>query len=364
MKEHSNSRIDEFRPDLLALRRRMNGISQTELAERTGISQGTLSKWEQGLRPVTEEGIEKLAQSLNCPVSFFCQSERVYGAPISAHPMYRKKASTGQKVLDQLIAELNVRISHLRTLLESVDLRPELQLPHYDPDDYQGEIAQIAANIRRAWYVPSGPIPDLTEYAERAGCIVVHCEMGDAKLDGVSYQVPGLPPMIFLNRDQSADRMRFTLAHEIGHLVMHPYPTLHMEDEANQFASALLMPESDIGAELRGLTIEKAAYMKPYWRVSMAALIYRARTLNRIDQSKYEYMWRQMSFKGFRTREPESLDFPKERPSVMPALLENMTKNMGYSLEELAAILHLHLKEVVRMYSLTAQNRPSLHVIK
>ena len=85
------------------------------------------------------------------------------------------------------------------------------------------------------------------------------------------------------------------------------------------------MPSSDIGPELDGLTLAKAAYMKPVWKVSMAALIVRATALKRLDKSKAEYMWRMMSMKGYRTREPASLDFAQEKPTLMDALLQNLT---------------------------------------
>ncbi len=348
-----------FRADLLGLRRRMRDLSQTDLAKICSMTQGTLSKIEQGLREPTEEMVSKLAISLNCEPSFFYQAEREYGAPLSAHPMFRKKASVGQKVLDRIIAELNVRIAHIRTFIAAVDLSPELPLPQYDPDEFSGDIDVIAEQVRRAWYAPRGPIKSLTEYAERAGCLVVHCDMEAARIDGVSYRIPGLPPIIFLNRNQPADRMRFSLAHELGHLIMHAYPTPEMEKQADQFASALLMPAGDIGPELSGLSLDKAAYMKPVWHVSMASLIYRASTLQRIDKYKSEYLWRQMAVRNFRIREPASVDFPHEHTSVMDALVDNMVTNMGYTGEELSRILHLYYEEIAKLYNLQLVPQPS-----
>lgn len=341
-----------FRPDLLSLRRRMLNLSQTQLAESAQVGQGTLSKVEQGLLNATDDLIEKLASALNCPVSFFYQPEREYGPPMSVHAMWRKKSSVGQKVIDGIIAELNIRIAHIRKFMSMVDFSPELPMPHYEVEDFNGEIEAIANNVRRAWLAPRGPLKSLTEYIERAGCLVVHCDLDSAKIDGVSYNISGLPPVIFLNKNQPADRMRFSLAHELGHIVMHSFPTPNMETEANEFASALLMPRDDIAPELNGISIEKAAYMKPVWKVSMAALIFRAKTLNQIDRYGSEYLWRQMSSRGFRLREPASLDFDQEKPSLMNALVKNLTENMGYSDSEFARVLHLHYEELSKLYDL------------
>lgn len=358
---HQAVNNQQFRSEMIGLRRRMLSLSQAELASRAGIAQGTLSKIEQGIKEASAEVISRLAEALKCPQSFFFQNEREYGAPMSAHAMFRKKAATGQKVLDRVIADLNIRIGHIRKFISSVDFEPELPFPQYDVDDFNGDVAAVADSVRRAWLVPRGPIRSLTEYAERAGCLVVHCDMEDAKIDGVSYRIPGIPPVLFLNRNQPADRMRFSLAHEIGHLIMHAYPHPAMEQEADEFASALLMPASDIGPELQGLTIEKAAYMKPQWRVSMAALIYRASALKRIDKYKADYLWRQMSARNFRLREPTAVDFEHEQTSVMDALIDNLVNQMGYSPEELTGLLHLHYSELSEMYHL----RPlGLRVIK
>lgn len=347
---------------MIGLRRRMLSLSQAELSALSGITQGALSKIEQGIKEASDELVARLATALKCPTSFFFQAEREYGLPISAHAMFRKKVSTSQKVLDRVIAELNVRIAHTRKFLSAVEFAPELPFPVYDLDDFEGKPDAVAENVRRAWLMPRGPIRSLTEYAERAGCLVVHCEMEAAKIDGVSYRIPGLPPIVFLNRNQPADRLRFSLAHELGHLVMHAYPSPSMEQEANQFASALLMPAADIGPELQGLTIEKAAYMKPVWRVSMAAMIYRASDLNKIDRYKAEYLWRQMATRGFRIREPQAVDFAPEKTSLINALVANMTEEMKYGPEELEGLLHLRHEELALMYGL--QQQSALRVVK
>jgi Zn-dependent peptidase ImmA (M78 family)/transcriptional regulator with XRE-family HTH domain len=342
---------DHFRPELVAIRRRMLGLSQVELANRAGLSQATLSKIEQGLKAITTAQAQQLAQAMNCEPSFFTQPEREYGAPLSAHPMFRRRASVGQKVLDKVIAEFNVRLAQSRVMLRSVDIEPELVMPTYDPDEF-GSIEEIAAAVRRAWYLPAGPLASLTECLERAGCVVMHCDMDQAKIDAASYKVPGLPPVIFVNRALPGDRLRFSLAHELGHIIMHRYPTPNMEAEADAFASALLMPAQDIGPELMGLSLAKAAYMKPVWKVSIAALIYRASQLTKLQKSQSEYLWRTLSAKGWRTREPASLDIPQEQPTLVSALIQHFLEDGGYTHDERGRLLHLSYDEVAKLYDL------------
>lgn len=353
---------NHFRPDLLGLRRRMLSLSQTDLSVAAGISQGTLSKLEKGLKEVSDTQIEALSRALKCPSSFFFQSEREYGAPISMHDgMFRKGASVGQKTIDKIIAELNVRIAHSRTLLESVDFEPQLPLPFYDVEEYEGNFEAIAQNIRRAWLMPRGPVRNLTDYMERAGILIIKCDMTGAKIDGVSYQISGLPPLVFLNSNLPADRERFTLAHELGHLVLHRFPTAEMEDEANSFASALLMPATEIASELTNISLDRAAALKPYWKVSIGALLYKAKTLKIIDAGQSQYLWRTLSARGWRLREPPSLDFPNEQPTLLNALLQNMQEDLGYSEKEMATALHLYADEINQLYGI--KKRPLLRAV-
>lgn len=351
----------QFRSDLVNLRRRMLGLSQAELAAASGISQPVLSKIEDGLKTATESQQAALATALRCPVAFFFQKEREYGAPISAHPMFRKRAAVGVKVLNRFIAELNVRIAHLRAFVNAVDIEPELPMPQYDIDDFEGGAEEVAEHVRRAWYMPRGPVKSLMEYVERAGCLVVPLDMVEAQIDGVSYRIPGLPPIIFLNSRAPADRQRFSLAHELGHIVMHAIPHPDMEDQANQFASGLLMPKDDVMPHLRDISLERAAQLKKVWRVSMAALLVRAKTLGAVDHYKSDYLWRQMSAMGYRTQEPAELAFDREVPTVFPALVRHLTQDLEYSQSDLERVLALHYEEIAAMYGL--QPRSGLRLV-
>ena len=89
-------------------------------------------------------------------------------------------------------------------------------------------------------------------------------------------------------QNSPTDRARFTLAHELAHLIMHRIPTPDSEGEADRFASEFLMPARDIAADLNGFSLQKAAVLKPYWRVSMAALIQHAEDLSKITEWQHK----------------------------------------------------------------------------
>lgn len=342
--------MQTFNSKMIRLGRELRGYSQPALATESRISQGYLSKLENGMAELLEDSAQKVAEVLKLPITFFAQHERVYGLPVSVHPMHRKKASVGKKELEKLHAELNFRIMHLKELLSSVELDAEFEIPKLDVDEYGGDIEKIAELTRRHWLIPAGPIDDLIAVAENAGCVVTVMPFQGANIDGVTLNIPGLAPCVFLNGDCPSDRMRFTLAHEIGHLIMHSVPTPAMEDEANAFANAFLMPRADIKPSLSRITIERLAYLKLVWKVSMASLLMRSKGLGKLTPNQSQYLWRQFSSRGYRTREPESLDFPKEKPSILNSIINVHLQELGYHINDLSKLLHIFPNELKAMY--------------
>ena len=352
-----------FNPGMLQVARQLRAMGQQELATAAGVSQATLSKIENGLKQPDEALAVKVAGELNLPLSFFSQSERVYGLPLSVHHMFRKRASAGVRVLDQLQAELNLRIMHMRRLMQAVDLHAEFELPILDLEDFENSPTAIADAVRRAWLIPSGPIPSLVDVIERAGCVVIPCQFKSGAVDGVSLRVPGLPGLIFLNSTQPVDRQRFSLAHELGHLVMHRQPTPEMEEEANEFAAAFLMPRKDISGDLSGsLTLERLAFLKPIWRASMGSLLYRARTLNFITENQSQYLWRQMSTAGYRKVEPVEISAEPDQPKLLSTMLRYHLQTLGYTIEDLSQALHILPGELAQLYTVATSPQPKQHL--
>lgn len=130
-----------------------------------------------------------------------------------------------------------------------------------------------------------------------------------------------MPPLVVLNSTQPADRMRFTLGHELGHIVMHKFPTPDMENEADQFTSNFLLPTEDVKPYFAGRKVDLPllAALKPEWRVSMASLVFAAKRAGAINEGQAQYLWKQFSIHKIRLREPPELDFAPEVPASWPA---------------------------------------------
>lgn len=359
--------ITQYRvnPDCLKLGRQTRGMNQTQLADAAKLTQGAISKFENGLSEPGEDAVTKIAQALKFPVSFFYQQDRIYGLPVSVSRSYRKKASVGVRAIEQLEAEVNVRIMHLRRLLSSVDFEPELPFPHMDIDEFGGNAAKVAELVRGLWQIPSGPIRNLTEVVERAGCIVFACDFQSLGVDGLTLQPHGLPPCVFLNSAMPGDRQRFTLAHELGHAIMHQVPSATMEAEADEFAAALLMPARDLAPQFSGgVSLQRLAALKPVWRTSMASLLMSAKRVGAISDNQSSYLWRQFSKAGYRTKEPAELAIEPEQPRVLTDILRAHMSDLGYSVAELARTLNVFEDDLLIMHRLDQPKRAGLRLVK
>ena len=130
---------------------------------------------------------------------------------------------------------------------------------------------------------------------------------------------------------------RWSLAHEIGHLVMHASVGPDAESEANRFASEFLMPRDEIVPHLRNLSIARLAELKPLWRVSMAALIKRATDTQAVSEQQGRRLWIRMSQLAYRKNEPLPLD--PEEPQLYHDLVRVHLEELGYEPEQLRRLL-------------------------
>lgn len=315
-----------FNAEMLTLARESRGLTQTALAQRLGVTQGEVSKIENGMREPDHAQVSRFSVALRYTEEFFYVGESIRG-PGSGCIYNRRRQSLSAGQLRQIIANINVRRIQFRRYLKATELEVENRFTKIDSDD--SNPAEIAQMVRRYWMLPLGPVRNLVRAIEDAGGIVILADFGTRKVDAISQLAPGLPPLFFVNSVSPGDRRRWTLAHEIGHIFMHDCPSEAMEKEADMFAAEFLLPTSEIRPQLRDVTLAKLATLKQYWKVSMSALLMRAGDLGRISPRRRSYLWMQMGKSGWRRKEP--VEIPIEQPSLFNEVIDVHKKELGYT---------------------------------
>jgi len=345
-------------PDMLVLARESREINQSDLAKRIGISQGKLSKAEKGEQKLHFNTFNTICKIVDYPEDFFYQTPPY---SLISHYYYRNRLSVPQGILIKLEALINIYKKNLDELTEAIDL-PEYQLEAENFDDLLP--AEIANQIRFILRIPRGPIENLINTLERCGIVIIKTDILHEKIDAISTVTDKGLRVIFLYDKIPCYRQRFLLAREFGHMLMHfnkiPAPEKDIENEADGFASELLMPESDIIDSLSKLSFPKLGNLKRYWKVSIKAIIYRARALGVISENVFRDMMIEYSHRGMNKREPVLI--PGEEPYILKEIINLHKNELGYSNEELARVLKISIRDYEERFGF--YDKPKLKIMK
>lgn len=166
---------------------------------------------------------------------------------------YRKYLSLPKSVLRHAVARMNVVKIHLEKLLAASEPLDTSFPVLIHTKSKEGLLAP------RSWCADFGgsrwSYKNLTAWVEKADCLAYEFDFKTRKIGGCGDLI-GDVPVVFLNRSASAVRARFTLAHEVAHLVMHRIPSENAEVEAHEFADEFLMPGSDIKPMFLPMSLE------------------------------------------------------------------------------------------------------------
>lgn len=354
---------DQFNGRMLTLARQMRRKSQAELVRDLNgkVAQGTLSKVEHGRFQPDSALVDALAATLRVRRNFFFNPSYLR-EPMVSYSRRRQKLSAPD--LHAIFSIAEIYRLNLRECFKAIEVDARLpSVPAIDPDAHGREIADIAAAVRQRWKLPRGPVPDLTKTAEDAGIVVISFDFGTPLMDGFAQHAnDGLPPLVFLNAAQPKDRWRFSLAHEIGHLVMHHTPHPEQEVEANQFAGAFLMPEAEVMYDFDQPSLPRFCELKAYWGASVQALLYRAWQVGKLTDRQFRYFMTEVSKRGWRKVEPGEPSHFKEEPTTLRWVVEAHLNDLRFSPDELGEVFGLEDRDMRDMYPV-ARPRPKLRLV-
>lgn len=322
---------------MVSLVRESRGWSQAELARAAGVTQGYVSKVENGLVQLTDNRLDEFAHALGCPTKLLTNHDAQRGLEVSC--MFHRRRHSRMTVTTAKKIEA---VSHLTRITVDSLLTDGLQTPtalqRMDIDEYGGDAEEVARIARARWNVPSGPVDSVYEILDSLGVVVVIRELDSTAQDAFSTWPPGHRPLMVVRKGLSADRERFTVSHELGHILMHSMPNESQEQQADLFAAGFLMPADEIRGDLQGLTtrdFDRLLDLKAQWRVSVAALIQRAKTLEIISDRQFREFRIKLSRLGWNTVEP--IDIPGDAPRLLDTVVAGQYRDQGLTEAELAS---------------------------
>jgi Zn-dependent peptidase ImmA (M78 family) len=323
---------------MVRLAREFRGLSQSVLAARAGLPQARLSRIETGQLVPLDRDLDSISSALGLPPAFFLEP----GAPV-ATPIFRKRAIRSVKALAAIHARVNTAVLIAERVLNAgIDIDPPQCVP--EPGQFPAdEPDRAAATLRRDWRLPPGRVDDVTSVIEAMIGVVLRIDFGTSDAAAAFVPAPEGRLWFLVNtRETSGDRVRLSLAHELGHAVLHrmlpAYDETEFERQAFAFAAHLLLPPDHFNPSVPydGLTLSEARRLKNTFGVSMQAIIRAAYARELISRARYTSLFKQLSARQWRVYEPDPI--PVETPTLWSSTLDVHRVEHGYSDAELAGI--------------------------
>jgi len=344
--------------------RKAAGLSLRALADRAGVTAMAISKYEAGKSTPSSRVLLDLSKALGVRTEYFFRPVKIELQEVQ----HRKHSQLPKKALDQIEGDVK---EQLERFIELEALLPNGPVQAFKlPENLSAQITDlnqieiIARQLRESWDLGTDPIPVLTDMLEERGIKVFQSQAINDRFDGMAASVDGIP-VIVVGRGWPGDRQRFTLAHELGHLVLHGRLAEGVEEEAaaNRFAGAFLAPADEVRKELgeKRVWLEpgELAVLKKAYGLSMQGWMHRAKDLGILPDVHYVEMRKFFNSRGWHKKEPGE-QFPREEPQLFDQLVYRALGQDLISESKAAELMRMSVTEFQKKRN-NPSARPAAH---
>jgi Zn-dependent peptidase ImmA (M78 family)/transcriptional regulator with XRE-family HTH domain len=328
--------LDLLDEQQITFARELRGLTKKELASKISKTPSAVSQMERGLIKPDLETLVRISMTLRVPTTFFVKrSDRKKSIRIE-RCFFRSKRSTSQAERKQSARNGDLLINLIELLEQKGTIFPAEKITMFARTaSSPTEIERAASDLRRHWGMGLGPIPSIVKLVESKGIIVLPLYKACEKVDAYSTWRSRRPCML-LSFSKTASRARFDVAHELGHLVIHEDASAgegKVERQANRFAGAFLAPRESFVEECpRSWSLSAFRRLKDRWKISISAMLYRAKDLGKISASTYQRAMIDLNRRGLLKFEGD--EWPMEQPTLINQALELLSSKV--TLEQLA----------------------------
>lgn len=342
-----------FFGDNLANLRIMHGYSRKQLSEKLGVTEQAVWQYENAYTSPKLQIVNELKQIFNVKSKYFYTEDVLarYMTPDDVDLMniaYRSKVlniisktqaeAKHVEYLDAFVNYITAKVS-LPTL-KIVKLRDEvIDYLNHSEDDRPTQINHVAHLTRERLDLVHSTNEDLMFLVEKSGVFVFEKAIGE-EIDAYSLWTRSNRAYIILgNMKRSAVRRNFDIAHELGHLLLHyrlEFANLDrkehkmIENEANLFAGALLLPEDKFAVDMKDIVHltnpDDYLDLKKKWKTSLQVLGYRATQLGLMEPRNHRNFYAAMHRKKYLEREPLDKIIPIQKPMKVKTIIDLVSK--------------------------------------
>lgn len=350
-----------FEPARLTQARVRQAISKTQLAGKVGVSAAAIGQYEAGVNSPRPDVLDRLADALEVRPGFF-GAGRPLARLETVNTHFRSLRSARVSDRQKALATATL-VWELTFALERYVKLPEADLPVLPAGTAPSE---AAARLREHWELPDGPVKHLLATAESRGIVVAVRPEGEIDaVDAFSAVIVGRPVLITTpRRSGKVFPHRFSVAHEIGHLLLHGDAEEHsavIENEADEFAAAFLTPASSMDALLpQRLDLAALDRLGRTWGVSPHSLVRRMVERGRTTESSARRAYQRLATTVDPSADPTTA-YPGELPTLLKKAAE-LAEDHGAGIPALAELLKISPR-LVRDLLGEVDERPVLRLV-
>lgn len=350
-----------FEPARLTQARVRQGLSKAELATAVQVSAAAIGQYEADVNAPRPEVIDRLARVLEVQPEFFNVGRPMARMDtLNAHFRSLRSARVSDR---QRALATTTLVWELTFALERYIKLPDADLPKLAPGTSPTDAAQA---LRAHWDLPDGPVKHLVATAEAHGVVVVVRPLSEVQsVDAFSAVIVERPIIITTpRRTANVFRHRFSIAHEIGHLLMHAdsaEQSAAIEREADEFAAAFLTPAAAMDAVLpQRMNVATLDRIGRTWGVSSKSLVRRMVERGRVTESSARRAYQRLAVDYDPGADPTSA-YPGEVPTLLQKAAELATEH-GTNAPAIAELLRLPVAQVRNLLG-EPDRRPVLRVL-
>lgn len=341
----------------LKLARKMAGFSLQELADalENKVTKQSLNKYELGLMNPSSEVFIAISNALKVRPEYFLKKNQVELGEIQ----FRKKASLSKRDEESIVEKVRDYVERYLEIEHIVDSKIEFINPISDYKIINKNDVELAAiKLRKDWDLGSDPIPNIIEMLELKGIKVLLIDDVD-EIDGLAvFTSKGIPVVVVNTRNKSIERIRFTIVHELAHLLLNLEKSIVADEKKVEtfchfFSSCFLLPSEMlvklIGSNKRNyIYINELISIKEYFGISIRAIVHRLKELEIIPSSYYE-RWMIYMSKTYGAKSEPGAYKGEEKSRNFDQLINRALAEELISLSKAAALWNISINEIRKL---------------
>lgn len=329
----------------------LNAMSLQDLADLVGVSKQMVAKYEKADSMPSSSMLIKLAKALKVKIEYFFVPSSIELGDVN----FRKKSNFSTKKINALKEEIKIRLSNYLEIENIFQIDNSFNNPLKRVSVHSiAEIEKIVHNLRNEWEIGLDPIHNIIQLLEDKEIKIIEIDEPENNFDGLATVINGKYPVIVINKNFNVERKRFTLLHELGHLLL-ALPECDVKAEeniCNRFSSEFLFPKNlvlrEFGEKRGAISLMEYIEVQKKYGISIRAIIYRLRDAGIFSESRVSDFYKKLNFNPSLKREVDKERF--QTPEISQRYEQLVYRALSQELissSKAAVLLNVNINQVL-----------------